>query len=285
MTDNISHREIITATNRNIKDELILKEIPEESKKEFKSYFYEAAFWKSIAENDTPIDVVEEREGFFNKDTQQYEILEYIPEEYVIGELNRLFPGWWTEDMKRSSSEEVIKLRSALVEGYLCVEYPTIKGTKITKKWAIGGAEIIFRKGTKDPVDIPNTFKSARTYWLKLAAKLYGIGLDIYHQKISPSLRRHFEDAVREWGSYADEKKKIAKTLETGHGFRNFLKDMPNPMQTQRFIKIIEPLSSTKKDAFWKKFVTLSNKTPNHTEQLERWLASAEQAINKIKEN
>jgi hypothetical protein len=190
------------------------------------------------------------------------------------------------EGMKRSNWEEMASMRSAVVEGYLCVEYPTANGLKISKKWAIGGHAIAFKKDNRAmPVSIEDTLKAAHTDWLKIAGKRYGIGLDIYHQRITPDLRRAFEDTVREWGSNADKIKEVASTLTTGHGFRSLLKTLPNPEQNNKFLELIAIIPKSKQQVFWDKFLTLSNTTHKHTAQFDKWLDGVQAVADKIKQN
>ena len=254
----------------------------EKGKEDFKAYVYEANFWGGIASSITPPDVVEIREGFTDKDGVIH-MLEYFPEEYTLAELNRLFPGWWTEDMKRSSLEEIIKLETVIVEGYLFIKYPTPQGTQVRKIWAIAGNDIKFKKGTKVPLDLANNFKGARTEWIRIAGKWLGIGLDLYHQKITAGLRSLFEDRIRAWGTYAGHWKTIAQSCEDGKSFRTMLKTMPSELQVMRITAALEFFPKDKNGVVWENFGKLSNANEKSRKQFEAWLTEVEEIAGKNK--
>jgi len=248
----------------------------EEIKKEVYSYAFEKAFWEDIANKVTPPELVEIRKGYYDKDLGRNVDLEYFPEEYTLAELNRLFPGWWVAKMKRSSAEELLKLRCVLVEGYLFVPYITPAGKKVRKIWAIAGDDVTFKSDGVTPVSIVNTFKGARTNWLRLSGKWLGIGLDIYHQKITAPLRSMFEDRVRVWRDYAGHWINTAKSCSDGKSFRTMLKIMPSMEQIQRFRKALEHLPTDKHDELWKNFAKLSNASEESKEQFNTWLTKVE---------
>lgn len=261
-----------------------IESLPKQQQADYESYIYEKEFWNRIQTEPTPINLLKEREGFKNKDGIA-QILEYFPEEYTLNELNRLFPGWWEEEMRLSPSPEIVALQTAIVTGYLCVEYPTPKGMKITKRWACAGSEVIFKTNTKIPLDLGDTIKSARTEWIKVAGKHFGIGLDIYHQRITPELMSAFEDTIRHWGKYADDVKKLVPTLTTGHAFRNMLKGMPNAKQSEEFVELMSKVPESQHDAFWRQFLKLNNKSAQNTAQIEKWLKDIAVAVEKMKVN
>lgn len=258
-----------------------LEKLPAEQRKNYESYLYEQSFWKKVASTPTSLNLIKEREGFKDKDGIK-QVLEYFPEEYTLSELDRLFPGWWEEEMQVNSSTDIVALQTAIVSGYLCVEYPTPKGMKISKRWAVAGSEVIFKANTKIPLDLGDTVKSARTEWIKVAGKHFGIGLDIYHQRITQELMSAFEDTIRYWGKYAEEKKKLASTLTTGHAFRNMLKGMPDAQQSERFVNLISKVPQSQHDAFWQQFLKLNNKSAQNTAQINKWLDDIGKAIEKM---
>lgn len=260
--------------------------LPEAIREDFKNHAYKATFFKRATEQATPLDFLKERKGSWNKDLNDYNILEYFPEDYTLTELDRLFPGWWEEGM---ADEWMPGIRTYKVTGYLCVEYPTLKGTGIVKRWAVAGAEVfrkidpVTQKQTDEPSQPEDRLKAARTEWIKVAGKHYGIGLEIYHQKITPALRAMFEDRIRSWGVYAQVAKEIAATLETGHGFRNYLKELPTVTQTKRIIAALEKIPSdmTSKhgnvhDLTWKQFTRLLMDTKANRQQAEQFIAKVE---------
>ncbi len=261
--------------------------IPDDAKKDFESHFFESAFWKTIETECTPLEVLKKRKGSWNKDKGDFDELEYFPEDYTLGELNRLFPGWWTEDMH---SEIDYKLRIATVSGYLCVEYPTLQREKVAKRWAVASSKIQISKEIDEKTNAfeasnaDDVYKAARTEWIKVAGKWYGIGLDIYHQKITPELRSIFEDTIRNWGAYGDETKKLAATIIKGVTFRDFIKELPTIQQTKRFLQTLEFIPQEKHHILWLNFVKLSNKDNENKIKTEEWLLKLEKASETIKQ-
>lgn len=262
-----------------------VQDLPEEGQRAYKDFFYEKELWEKIQAESTPLHLLKEREG--GKRDGIVQILEYFPEEYTLTELNRLFPGWWNHKMKRSSIDEVVQLQTVLVEGYLMIPYPTPSGVKVRKIWGVAGVSVIFKKDSKIPVDLADNFKGARTEWLKICGKWLGIGLDIYHQRITPDLRSSFEDICRaflplqesedeELKKHVSNLKAIASTLTKGHGFRNFLKEQVNPYQISKFYKLIKLLPRDKQDKLWKVFLKFNNKSEAATNQTDTWLSDLE---------
>jgi hypothetical protein len=260
-------------------------ELGDSGKQSFEDFFYEKELWEKVQNQPTPFHLLKEREGGTKDGITQ--MLEYFPEEYTLTELNRLFPGWETVEMKRSDVHEIVQLQSVMVEGYLKIYYPTPSGTKARMLWGVAGQKVIFKKGTKEPVDLADNFKGARTEWIKIVGKWVGIGLDIYHQRITPELRSAFEDMCRsllplseskdeELAKYVSNLKKIAGSMETGHGFRKFLREHATPQQTSKFYKLIKVLPQDKQDQLWKVFLKLNNKSEKATNQLETWLSDLE---------
>ena len=256
----------------------------DEAKDQFKSARFEAHMWSSISDAPTPPELIEMREGYYDKDTDSNVMLEYFPEEYTLSELNRLFPGWWTEDMKRSPADEVIKLSTVIVEGYLMVSYVTPAGIKVRRLWAVSGSEVKFKSNTKTPIDLKNTFKGARTEWIRIAGKWLGIGLDIYHQHIVPGLRSMFEDRVRAWLPYADHWKKVAASCETGKAFRMMLKTMPSELQVTRVMNCLPFIPEAKHPEVLSNLGKLSNANEKAIKQFEEWIIIVETIAKKNEE-
>ena len=257
-----------------------IQSLPEDLRDDFKNQAFKSAWFKRVADQVTPFDFLKERKGPWDTDAGDFKKLEYFPDDYTITELDRVYPGWWMEDMK---SEFINTLRAFLVTGYLCVEYPTFSGMQVVKRWASAGHDIEYKKDTNEPSGASNAFISARTYWIKSAGKLYGIGLDIYHQRITPELRSIFEDRVRYWGMYAQEAKDVAATLETGHGFRKYIQELPNPKLTERIVealKLIPPDTVAKDgnihDLVWKQFVKLRMDSNANRQQAEQFISQVE---------
>ena len=274
--------DLVTAEELNKLGEL---GFTDEAKKQFKSARFEAHMWSSIGDSPTPPELVEMREGYYDKDTDSNVMLEYFPEEYTLSELNRLFPGWWTEDMKRSPADEVVKLATVIVEGYLMVSYVTPAGVKVRRLWAVSGSEVKFKSGTKTPIDLKNTFKGARTEWIRIAGKWLGIGLDIYHQHIVPGLRSMFEDRIRTWSPYAEHWKKVAAKCVTGKGFRLMLTTMPSELQVGRVMNCLPHIPEAKHSEVLSSLGKLSNANDKAKEQFENYIITLEKIAedNKVK--
>lgn len=251
----------------------------EDTRQEFRNYFFKQKWFEEARIRSTPLDMIKERDGWKDWETGEIVQVEYFPEEYTLAELDRIYPGWWMEDMQDTPYPE---MGYAQVKGYLCIQYPTLNGIEVVKRWAIGGEQYKFKKGTREPLDCSYTMKGARTDWLKVAGKIYGIGLDIYHQRITPALRSIFEDKLRSFHPYGDGLKLIAKTLTKGQTFRRFLRNLPNEEQTRRFKKLMyeSSLPPEAQTALWGKFLKMGNLTPEASSQLEDWLDKIEAKLN-----
>jgi hypothetical protein len=262
-----------------------LESIPASVKEDFQNHLFTSQFWKQIEKTHTPLDLLKERKGSWDKHTKTHKWLEYFPEEYTIQELNRLFPGWWNEDMKVAYEPT---LRTVHVSGYLFVEVPTLQGKQVIKRWAIGASRVEYKwedgKKTADAAQPDDKFKAARTEWIKLAGKWFGIGLEIYHQRITPEMRSHFEDIVRPLGLYAGSYLKIAQTFTTGQGFRNYLRQLPNLDQVKRITtavdKIPADLQNDKgknvKELIMQNFVLNKNDSDENREKFEEFIKQIE---------
>lgn len=254
-------------------------------REDFRNYFFKQKWFEEARLRSTPLDMIKERDGWKDFDTGEIVQVEYFPEEYTLAELDRLYPGWWMEEMKNTPYPE---MGYAEVVGYLCVQYPTMNGIEVAKRWAIGGEEYKFKKGTRIPLNPAYTMKGARTDWIKVSGKLYGIGLDIYHQRITPALRSIFEDKLRDFHPYGDGLKAVVKTLTKGQTFRRFLRNLPNHEQTQRFKKLLSSSSLPPEahTALWSKFLKMGNLSPEASLQLEDWIdkIEAKLTINNKKE-
>lgn len=87
--------------------------------------------------------------------------------------LNMMF-GWdWDFEIK----DKQVIFNQVIVEGRLTVRS---NGTTVVKE-QIGKKEIMFKKGTQDPLDIGNDFKAATTDALKKCAAELGIAADVYN--------------------------------------------------------------------------------------------------------
>lgn len=99
---------------------------------------------------------------------------EYVSGGYVRKVLNLMF-GWnWSFEIV----DEKIMHKEAIVKGRLTC---TSNGVTITKM-QFGNKDIIYRKGTDDPLSIGNDLKAAATDALKKCAAELGIAADIYNK-------------------------------------------------------------------------------------------------------
>lgn len=260
----------------NLIDQINNSKFSEEVKEIVKDKMYEQAFAQHIASTQIPLDVIESRTG--GKAGE----LEYIEEFYYRAELDRLFPGWSMIEMR---TEYIASLHMFLTQGYGVVDLILPSG-RIRKRqlYAAAGQEV---QGKVDDKTLPSNPQfappGAVTRWLKLFGKQLNIGLEIYHQKITPELRGMFEDMIRDWKyPFAEPKKEIAKTIETGQGFRRFLKSMPTKEQTARWIQTLAILTTHNEKVrndpanLWKAFTQLSNANKECTDQTEKWLQEME---------
>lgn len=274
----------------------LLENIPENARADYENHYYESKFFQSIADDEAPADMLKERKGSWDKEKNDYTTLEYFPEDYTLSELDRIFPGWWVEEY-RVHTDLMDRFRTLYCTGYLCVKYPTPKGEQVTKRPAIGSTRVEYTKedhpalGMKDASQVDDRLKAVRTEWIKLAGKWYGIGLEVYHQRITTKLRAKFEDIVRDWGHYADEVKKIASTFETGHGFRKFLQSLPHPELTERIKTALNGIPETQndkgqtfQDIVWTQFVKLRLDTQANRKQAEDFIRKIEEKATIIKQ-
>lgn len=108
---------------------------------------------------------------------------DYVPGFYIIKALNFAF-GWnWDyEVVQEPTVAEVIMLIDKKLDQLWVTGKLTAKdsdGHSITKT-QVGRADIKFKKGTREPLDIGNDMKSAHTDALKKCASQFGIASDIY---------------------------------------------------------------------------------------------------------
>ena len=116
--------------------------------------------------NNTPKKYIKERPG---KGGGTWSYINVI---YITKVLNLTF-GWdWDFEIV---DEQILKTQ-VVVKGRLTCR---VKGTEITKM-QYGRKDIVFKKGTDEPLDIGNDFKSASSDALKKCASLIGIASDIY---------------------------------------------------------------------------------------------------------
>lgn len=101
---------------------------------------------------------------------------DFIPGWWFKKKLNFVFgfDGWSTEiDGERIDGNFIT------VKGRLVI-HNTKDGKPMISKSDFGGAEIKFKRGTKEMLDLPNDFKAAQTDLIKRCAVQLGFGMDVY---------------------------------------------------------------------------------------------------------
>lgn len=192
-----------------------------------KDRVYETLLFNFIKEMPTPLEVIKLRKG---ADGNEFE---YFDEHYTNQELDRLFPGWWTDDMKTWYDPQT---QAYITTGYLFVEYTLPSGEKkIRKVYAVGGAKVYAKRssienGLPEASQPEDRAIASFTRWKKLAGKQLGIGLDIYHQRITSYLRKEYERRTAPiWHKWKIDLDKIFNSLTTGKGARKLIKSLAEP--------------------------------------------------------
>lgn len=214
--------------------------VPDVLRSQVKDQLFENLLWEYIKHIPTPLEVIKTRIG---ADGKEYE---YFDEHYTISELDRLFPGWWQDDMQTRYDPQS---QAYITTGYLCVEYLLPSGQKkIRKIYVSGGAQVHAKKSEKEQGNLVPSQPEDRaiasvTRWQKLAGKKLGIGVDIYHQRITEALKNEFNEIISRWKpEYAAPFIKAFNQVEKGKGARDILKIMPNLEQTETFLRILAQL-------------------------------------------
>jgi len=216
----------------------LMERIPEKIRDDFRSIRGESFFWDKLSQMSTPFDYIKTREGGKSGD------LEYFSVDYTFMMLNKLFPGWSMDGM---DTKYIPEIRTFITTGYLFVSYITITGVKTRKVYAIGASEVFAKSSENNPSQPDDRAKASLTEWFKLAGKPLGIGLDIYTQSISTQMRAGFEELLI-WIEFDNKEledklknhlRAIAQTIETGKGFRAFLKSFPLQEEIVSFYQLI----------------------------------------------
>lgn len=124
---------------------------------------------------------------------------EFVSGGYFRKVLNMMF-GWdWDFEIK----DKQFMFGQVIVEGRLTVRS---NGTTVIKE-QIGRKDVVFKKGTTDPLDIGNDFKAAATDALKKCAAELGIAADIYNASEFKEIKVDVSDELtpREKSKIAEE--------------------------------------------------------------------------------
>ena len=129
---------------------------------------------------------------------------------YVKKVLNIMF-GW---DWDFEVISEQVAFGQVIVKGKLTCRS---NGKEIVKM-QFGKKDIIFKKGTQDPLDIGNDFKSAATDALKKCASELGIAADIYNaDEFREVLLDLSEEETPAQRRYRLERDRILQAIENGY--------------------------------------------------------------------
>jgi hypothetical protein len=243
------------------------KSLPEKMRESATDNAYETALWEYIKNIPVPDALIKKREG---SDGKMYD---YFPEFFTTGELDRIFPGWWMQDVTTRYDD---KSMAYITSGNLCIEYVLPSGIKkIRTVYAVGGADVFAKKGTSIPSQPGDRAAASVTKFIKLAGKRLGLGLELYHDQILPARRTQFERLVSGWGEYATEVRTIYNASHKGSGVRKLCRILPTPEQTERLKFLVTRVPEKVADAIWKNFVKL------HRDKADAWLTDWEGKITK----
>ena len=201
---------------------------------------YEKTLFELVKGIPTPLEVIKTRVGADGRE------FEYFPEYYTQRQLDLLFPGWWCDEMKTWYDAPT---QAYITTGYLCVSYTLPSGeTRIRKVYAVGGAKVYSTKASREAGILEASQPEDRaiasyTRWKKLAGKQLGIGLDIYHQKVTPYLLKLLENKIKPiWEKYRQKIESVAATIESGKGMRKLINSLGSPEQYETISNLVTML-------------------------------------------
>jgi len=129
---------------------------------------------------------------------------------YVKKVLNLMF-GW---DWDFEVVSEQVAFGQVIVKGKLTCRS---NGKEIVKM-QFGKKDVVFKKGTQDPLDIGNDFKAAATDALKKCAAELGIAADIYNaEEFREVLLDLSEEETPSQKRYRLERDRIMQAIENGY--------------------------------------------------------------------
>ena len=105
----------------------------------------------------------------------------YVKAADVIVALNTTFGGFWDFSIvtdEATALEMAVKTKSVVVRGRLTITNPST-GVSVTRE-QYGRKDVMFKKGTNEPVDFGNDMKAAASDALKKCASQFGLFNDIY---------------------------------------------------------------------------------------------------------
>lgn len=153
---------------------------------------------RSIIDRPTPKNEIDKRPDGFD----------YVRIGYVRRQLDEAFCGVWSV-LAEVQCERMMELTGQLVIKVALTGTDPDSGVTLTKE-AYGGGPIKVFKGTKNPVDLANDFKSAEADALKKAASLFGFCSDVYEPVVEQREQAREVAAAKEVEVVESVKKSVA---------------------------------------------------------------------------
>lgn len=155
----------------------------------------------------------------------------YVSGGYVKKCLNLLFGFDWSFEIL----EQMIMHKEAIVKGKLTIN----SNGKTIVKMQFGNKDIMYKKGTEEPLSIGNDLKAAATDALKKCAAEIGIAADIYNAEEFREVSVDTETELDKICRLFDEKQNLLSGLQT-----DFISNTIVSENTNNYTKAIKLLES-----------------------------------------
>jgi recombination DNA repair RAD52 pathway protein len=155
----------------------------------------------------------------------------YVSGGYVKKCLNLLFGFDWSFEIL----EQMIMHKEAIVKGKLTIN----SNGKTIVKMQFGNKDIMYRKGTEEPLSIGNDLKSAATDALKKCAAEIGIAADIYNAEEFREVQVDTETELDKIAKLFNVKEHLLDDLQI-----TFIIDVMSYKQSENYTKAIKLLES-----------------------------------------
>lgn len=155
----------------------------------------------------------------------------YVSGGYVKKCLNLLFGFDWSFEIL----EQMIMHKEAIVKGKLTIN----SNGKTIVKMQFGNKDIMYKKGTEEPLSIGNDLKAAATDALKKCAAEIGIAADIYNAEEFREVSVDTETELDKICRLFDEKHNLLSDLQT-----DFISNTIVSENTNNYTKAIKLLES-----------------------------------------